>query len=146
MTYQRIAVGILMMAAFNLQAAGPLISVVKTPTCGCCSKWVDHLRANGFTATVKDVQSTVEFRRKAGVPDQLQSCHTAIVEGYAIEGHVPAADIHRLLKLKPKAKGLAVPGMPLGSPGMEANRRDAYSVLLFQTDGRVGVFTKYPGD
>jgi hypothetical protein len=107
---------------------------------------VDHLKANGFTTTVKDVRSTAEFRREAGVPDNLQSCHTAIVEGYAIEGHVPAADIHRLLKTRPKAKGLAVPGMPLGSPGMEANRRDPYSVLLFQTDGRVSVFAKYPGD
>ena len=142
----RIALTVLLLAYFPLYAAGPLVSVVKTPTCGCCSKWVDHLKANGFTTTVKDVRSTAEFRREAGVPDNLQSCHTAIVEGYAIEGHVPAADIRRLLKTRPKAKGLAVPGMPLGSPGMEANRRDAYSVLLFQTDGRVSVFTKYPGD
>jgi hypothetical protein len=146
MIYPRIALSILMLASLQLQAAGPLVSVVKTPTCGCCAKWVDHLKANGFTTTVKDVENTTLFRRQSGVPEQLGSCHTAIVGGYSIEGHVPAADIHKLLKLKPKAKGLAVPGMPLGSPGMEAHRRDAYSVLLFQTDGTFSVFTKYPGD
>jgi hypothetical protein len=129
-----------------VQAAGPEISVYKTSTCGCCGKWVEHLKANGFTPVVTDVQSTAEYRKKYGVPEQLLSCHTATVGGYAIEGHVPAADIHRLLKQKPKGKGLAVPGMPLGSPGMEAARKDAYSVLLFDTDGSTSVFQKYPGD
>jgi hypothetical protein len=128
------------------RAAGPQVEVYKTRTCGCCAKWVDHLRANGFTATVTDVPSTAEYRKKYGVPDQLLSCHTAVVGGYTVEGHVPAADIHRMLKMKPKAKGLAVPGMPLGSPGMEAARRDAYSVLLFKADGTTSVFQKYPGD
>jgi hypothetical protein len=127
-------------------AAAPHVTVFKTPTCGCCGKWVEHLESRGFTATVTDVPSTAEHRRRYGVPDQLQSCHTATVGGYTIEGHVPAADIHRLLKTRPKAKGLAVPGMPLGSPGMEAARRDAYSVLLFSSDGRISEFQKYPGD
>jgi hypothetical protein len=127
------------------QAAGPQVSVVKTPTCGCCSKWIEHLKANGFTVTFRDVPSTAEYRRLNGVPDSLQSCHTAVVAGYTIEGHVPAADIHRLLKEKPKAVGIAVPGMPLGSPGMESTRSDAYSVLLFHKDGSTSVFQKYPG-
>ena len=124
--------------------AGEVIQVFKTPTCGCCSVWVEHLKANGFTAKVTDVPSTAEYRRKFGVPEKLQSCHTAVVRGYAIEGHVPARDIHRLLKARSKAKGLAVPGMPIGSPGMEqGDRRDAYSVLLFDAAGKVSEFQRY---
>ena len=135
-----------LLAPLVMHAAGPQISVYKTRTCGCCAKWVDHLKANGFTPLVIEVPSTAEYRKKYGVPDQLTSCHTAVVSGYTVEGHVPAADIHRMLKQKPKATGLAVPGMPLGSPGMEAGRRDAYSVLLFKADGTTSVFQKYPGD
>lgn len=128
-----------------VQAAPPAMVVYKTRTCGCCSKWVDHLKANGFTVTVNDVPSTADYRRKYGVPEQLQSCHTGVVNGYAIEGHVPAADIQRLLKKRPKAKGLAVPGMPIGSPGMEQGpRRQAYSVLLFTSDGKASEFQSYP--
>jgi hypothetical protein len=120
------------------------IDVFKTRTCGCCAKWVEHLRANGFTANVTDVPSTAEYRRKFGVPEKLQSCHTALVSGYAIEGHVPAADIHRLLKQRSKLKGLAVPAMPIGSPGMEqGDRRDPYSVLSFDSTGKVSEFQKY---
>jgi hypothetical protein len=120
------------------------IEVFKTATCGCCSKWVEHLRANGFSPTVKDVQNTAEYRRKFGVPERLQSCHTAVVRGYAIEGHVPAQDIHRLLKERSKGKGLAVPGMPIGSPGMEqGERRDPYSVLLFDSSGNISEFQRH---
>jgi hypothetical protein len=140
------ALGLPLAATSHLFAAGPKVDVVKTPTCGCCGKWVEHLRANGFTVTVKDVQSTTEYRRLNGVPDALASCHTATVGGYVVEGHVPAADIHRLLKEKPKATGIAVPGMPMGSPGMEGPRRDTYSTLLFHSDGRTSVFQKHPGD
>ena len=129
-----------------LQAAPPEVNVYKTRTCGCCSKWVDHLKANGFTVNVQDVPSTAEYRKKYGVPDRLLSCHTAVTGGYTVEGHVPAADIHRMLKQRPKGKGLAVPGRPMGSPGMEGARRDAYAVLLFQPDGSTSVFQKYPGD
>jgi hypothetical protein len=136
----------LLLVALPLQSAAPQVTVFKTTTCGCCGKWVDHLKANGFAAIVKDVPSTGEYRKRYGVPDELQSCHTAIVNGYTIEGHVPAADIHRLLKEKPKAKGLAVPAMPMGSPGMEGPRREAYSVLLFTADGGVSVYRKYQGD
>ena len=142
----RIVFAFSLLAGLLLQAAPPEVDVYKTRTCGCCAKWVDHLKANGFAPRVMDVPSTAEYRKQYGVPEKLQSCHTAVVGGYAIEGHVPAADIHRLLKQKPKAKGLAVPGMPAGSPGMETGRRDAYSVLLFNTDGSTSVFQKYPGD
>jgi hypothetical protein len=130
----------------NLWAADPRMTVYKTPTCGCCSKWVDHARAQGFRVTVHDVPSTADYQRKYGIPEKLRSCHTAVIGNYAIEGHVPAADVKRLLKTRPRAKGLAVPGMPLGSPGMEGHRRDAYSVLLFDADGGISVYQRYPGD
>ncbi|MEJ7607543.1 MAG: DUF411 domain-containing protein [Bryobacteraceae bacterium] len=127
-----------------LAAANPKVQVYKTATCGCCKKWVDHLRTNGFEVTVTDVPSTGEYRKKYGVPETLMSCHTAVVDGYAVEGHVPAADVERLLKTHPKGKGIAVPGMPLGSPGMEQGAgRQAYSVLLFQADGTSSEFQKY---
>ena len=127
-----------------VQAAGSKLSVYKTRTCGCCSKWVEHMKANGFGVNVTDVPSTAEYRRKYGVPEKLQSCHTAVVNGYALEGHVPAADVHRLLKSGVKAKGIAVPGMPLGSPGMEqGSRRQAYSVILFDASGGTSEFHKY---
>jgi hypothetical protein len=128
----------------SLLAAAPEVSVFKTRTCGCCSKWVDHMKENGFNVKVTDVPSTTEYRQKYGVPERLLSCHTAVVNGYAIEGHVPAADVQRLLKTRAKGKGLAVPGMPIGSPGMEQGpRRAAYSVLLFQADGSASEFQKY---
>jgi len=91
-------------------AAGPQMSVYKTPTCGCCQKWVDHMRADGFDVSVTEVASTAEYRRKFGVPEKLLSCHTAVVNGYAVEGHVPAAEVQRLLSTRPRAGGLAVPG------------------------------------
>jgi len=125
-------------------ADGPTVNVYKTATCGCCAKWVQHLQTNGFNVVVRDVPSTAEYRQKYGVPDKLASCHTATVGAYSIEGHVPAREIHRLLKSGVKSKGLAVPNMPLGSPGMEAGRSDAYSVLLFEADGRTSVYASYP--
>jgi Predicted metal-binding protein len=128
----------------QLQAAAPVVKVFKTRTCGCCSKWVEHLKANGFTPVVTEVPSTAEYRAKYGVPEQLQSCHTAIVEGHPLEGHVPAEDIHRLLKTGKKGTGLAVPGMPMGSPGMEqGERHDPYSVVLFDSEGRTSVYQKH---
>ena len=135
-----------LLTGLQAYAAGPSIVVYKTRTCGCCGKWVDHLKAKGFEPEVREVLSTAEARKENGVPDKLVSCHTAVVNGYTIEGHVPADDIHRLLKQRPKAKGLAVPAMPAGSPGMETGRRDPYSVLLFKADGSTTVFQKYPGD
>src|SRR5882724_4392132 len=134
----------LLLASLPLSAAGQEIDVFKTPTCGCCGKWVEHLKANSFDVAVHEVPSTADYRLKYGVPEKLQSCHTAVVNGYAIEGHVPARDIQRLLKAGPHAKGLAVPGMPAGSPGMESARSDAYAVLLFDDKGGATVFQKYP--
>lgn len=127
----------------QLRAEVP-IEVYKTKTCGCCAKWVEHLKSNGFTPKVIEVPSTAEYRNRFGVPEKLQSCHTAVVQGYAVEGHVPAADIHRLLKEPGKLKGIAVPGMPLGSPGMEqGSRRAAYSVIGFESSGAVSEFKAY---
>jgi hypothetical protein len=136
----------LILASVSLFAAGPKISVFKTATCGCCAKWVEHLKAAGFDVEVQNVPSTAEYRQKYGVPEQLQSCHTAVVGGYSIEGHVPVREIQRLLKSGVKAKGLAVPGMPAGSPGMEGPRSDAYSVLLFDAAGKTSVYQRYTGN
>ena len=139
----RALLAISMLLAVNLQAAQPEVTVFKTRTCGCCGKWVEHLKTNGFNVVVNEVPNTAESRKKYGVPDSLASCHTAVVDGYAVEGHVPAADIQRLLKTRPKATGIAVPAMPMGSPGMEGPRSDPYSVILFKSDGSTSVFQKY---
>ena len=142
----RILVPLVLMAALvgALHAQTHEITVFKTASCGCCGVWVAHLRENGFRVRVNDVESTADYQKKHGVPNALRSCHTATVNGYTIEGHVPASEIQRLLKERPKAKGLAVPGMPIGSPGMEmGDRRDAYSVLLFDAEGKSTVYRHY---
>lgn len=121
-----------------------VVTVYKSSTCECCKKWVDHLRANGFTVKVEDREDMPQIKKERGVPAQLTSCHTAVAGDYTIEGHVPAADIARLLREKPVVSGLAVPGMPVGSPGMEqGNRWDPFDVLAFSRDGGVGVFATY---
>jgi hypothetical protein len=129
-------------------AVKPALEVWKDPNCGCCQLWVEHLQAHGFEVKVHDVGNTA-VRKRLGLPERLGSCHTASVAGYVIEGHVPAVDILRLLRQKPQALGLAVPGMPIGSPGMDGEvykgRRDAYEVLLVQRDGSTRTFAKYPG-
>jgi hypothetical protein len=130
----------------KLSAATPRITVFKDPNCRCCNGWIDHLKKNGFEVDVKQV-SIAELRQlktRHGVASELQTCHTATVEGYVIEGHVPAADIKRLLRERPKAAGLAVPGMPIGSPGMEGGKQEAYSVLLFDAAAKTSVFQRYP--
>jgi hypothetical protein len=123
-----------------------LVEVWKDPNCGCCKDWVKHLEANGFAVKVNDT-GNVAMRTKLGIPQALGSCHTALVGGYAIEGHVPAADVRRLLKDKPQAIGLSVPGMPVGSPGMDApiygGRRDPYDVLLVLKSGESRVFASH---
>jgi hypothetical protein len=126
-----------------LSIAAPKVVVYKDPDCGCCGAWVDHMKANGFSVTVHDVRDMTPHKRKLGVPERLGSCHTAVVDGYTIEGHVPAADVKRLLKERPKAKGLAVPGMPQGSPGMETGKLDPYDVLLFDSVGKASVYRSY---
>ncbi len=122
----------------------PLVKVFKSPTCGCCGAWVDHLKAAGFPVKVVEVDDTTVNRKRYGLPDKFGSCHTGIVNGYVVEGHVPAAEIKRLLAAKPSAVGLAVPGMPVGSPGMEyGDRKDPYDVYLIDKSGRETVFARY---
>lgn len=124
----------------------PRVEVWKDPDCGCCKDWISHLEANGFQVKVHD-SGNAQARTRLGVPDKLGSCHTAQVAGYALEGHVPARDIQRLLKERPKAVGLAVPGMPVGSPGMDGpeygGRKDAYDVLLILADDKARVYQSY---
>ena len=130
-------------AAVPMSAANPQLQVYKTPTCGCCGKWVQHLKDAGFQVVVQDVADTSVYRRKYGVPESLRSCHTAVVEGYVVEGHVPAGEIQRLLRERTRAKGLATPGMPVGSPGMESTRSEPYSVMIFDGEGRSSVYKRY---
>jgi hypothetical protein len=121
----------------------PKITVYKDPSCGCCKSWIEHLIKHGYSVDAKDTPKMAEIKRTLGVPDALTSCHTAVVNGYLIEGHVPAEDIAKLLKAKPKVAGLAVPGMPTGSPGMEGPRKVHYQVLSFDKNGKTKVFASY---
>ena len=130
----------------HLLAAAPRnqITVWKTPNCGCCKEWVKHLEANGFDVVTNDVKETTSKRKALGLPEKYGSCHTGTVNGYVLEGHVPAKDIQRLLRDKPVALGLAVPGMPVGSPGMEmGGATDAFDVVLVLKDGSSRVFQSY---
>lgn len=124
-------------------AAAPVIEVYKSASCGCCTEWVKHLARNGFTVKAQNVANPSDYREKFGLPQALGSCHTGMVAGYALEGHIPADDIKRLLAEKPKAKGLAVPSMPLGSPGMEGPRKDPFDVLLVHADDRYSAYRHY---
>ncbi|MBE7940779.1 MULTISPECIES: DUF411 domain-containing protein [Ramlibacter] len=122
----------------------PAVEVFKNPYCSCCEAWVSHLKAAGFAVKVNLVEDTAPVRRRAGIPERLGSCHTALVAGYALEGHVPAADVKRLLAERPDAAGLAVPGMPVGAPGMEAGaRKDPFDVLLVDRRGQATVFASH---
>lgn len=139
-------------AALPALASNPdAVEVWKDPSCGCCQDWIEHMQANGFKVTLHD-SGNAAVRAQLGLPQRLGSCHTALVGGYLLEGHVPAADVRKLLKDKPKALGLAVPGMPVGSPGMDGpeyqGRKDAYDVLLvtknlMNKDVSTRVFTSY---
>ena len=138
----------LLPAAQALARATP-IEVRKTNGCGCCLAWMEHLEENGFAPTGQDMFAglLVRFKLDNGVPPRMVSCHTALVDGYVIEGHVPASDIRRLLAERPDAVGLAVPEMPLGSPGMDQGRwREAYDVFLIRNDGSTEVFASYEGN
>lgn len=112
-----------------------LMQVYKSPTCGCCGEWVKHVRAGGLQVATHDLNDVSPIRRRYGVPGALASCHTAVIAGYAIEGHVPVADIKRLLRERPKVIGLAVPGMVAGSPGMEQGAPQRYETLVFDERG-----------
>lgn len=122
-------------------AAGPVVTVYKSPTCGCCEDWIDHMREHGFQVEAVDQDNVMPIKEKYGVPRAMSSCHTAVVDGYALEGHVPADVVQRLLKERPPVLGIAVPGMPIGSPGMEqGDRKDPYEVYTFDKNGPVGVY------
>ncbi len=125
-------------------AEGPKIVVYKSPTCGCCKKWASYLQDNGFKVTQINASNMRNVKLNQGIPQQLASCHTAIINGYVVEGHVPVKAILRMLKEKPSIKGITVPGMPIGSPGMEqGGRKDPYSVLAIGHDGSAGVYERY---
>jgi len=141
----------LALAPLAARAAAPTaasVHVWKTPTCGCCTDWITHLRDNGFQVEVQDVPDTSAVRERLGIPMEYGSCHTAQVDGYALEGHVPSREIRRLLAERPAAVGLAVPGMPLGSPGMDGpeyeGRKHPYDVLLVRRWGLTRVYQAYP--
>jgi len=135
---------VLTMSTFGAHAEdAPLIKVYKSPTCGCCSKWVDQMRDAGFKVETSNVRDVGVYKREYGLPPELASCHTGIVEGYVVEGHVPADDVIRMLKEKPAIKGIAVPGMPIGSPGMEGPNPDRYETLSFDANGNIEVFATH---
>ncbi len=124
----------------------PIVNVWKSPSCGCCKEWIKHLEQSGFTVNAHDTGNNA-IRKRLGIPTKYASCHTARVAGYAVEGHVPASDVIRLLTEKPDAIGIAVPQMPVGSPGMDGavyrGRQDPYDVLLISKDGSASVFQSY---
>lgn len=141
--FSRVLLAGVMSLPLLASAAMPVLEVYKSASCGCCTEWVKHLQKNGIATKVKNVEDTSDYRAKFGMPQALGSCHTATVNGYVIEGHVPATEIKRLLAEKPKALGLAVPSMPMGSPGMEGPRSDPYDVLLVQANGRYSTYRHY---
>lgn len=132
-----------LLAGPPLAQAADRVEVFKSPYCGCCEKWVEHMRRAGFDVVTKDVNDVPAARKLTGMPERFGSCHTSKVGGYVVEGHVPAADVKRLLTEKPRAVGLAAPGMPQGSPGMETNNPQPYDTLLVQADGSYKVFAKH---
>ena len=144
-----ISVAALPTTALSQKASQPIVEVWKTSTCGCCKDWVRHLQDNGFEVKTHDVSEAAKATRRSqlGLAEKYGSCHTALVGGYVVEGHVPAQDIRKLLKERPIALGLSVPGMPIGSPGMDGpvygGRKDTYAVLLVQRDGSSSVYQKY---
>ena len=143
-----LALGLMAALSFSTTAlaagAAQSIHVYKSPTCGCCTDWVKHLEENGFEVEVTETNNLNPIKADAGLTPALASCHTAFIGDYVIEGHVPASDIQRLLAEAPKATGLSVPGMPMGSPGMEiGDRKDHYKVILFNDAGQTRVFAEY---
>ncbi|ABI57983.1 DUF411 domain-containing protein [Alkalilimnicola ehrlichii MLHE-1] len=133
-----------LLPALVLAAPPPQATVYKSPYCGCCTDWEDHLREHGFEVTSVERRDMNPVKQRFGITRELASCHTAEIDGYVIEGHVPAEDILRLLEERPeRVRGLTVPGMPAGSPGMEVGHKDPYQVLTFDAQGRVEVYARY---
>ena len=136
-----LAAGLMLVSA---AANAATMTVMKSPTCGCCAKWIEHVQAHGIAVKVVNVPDIMAVKAKAGVPNELASCHTAKINGYVVEGHVPADDIKKLLATKPEARGIAVPGMPMGSPGMEhGDHREPYQTMLIKTDGSGTIFARH---
>lgn len=132
-------------ASYGQQKAKPIpMSVYKSPSCGCCQKWVDYMRSHGFDPKVQDVENIGAVKLKLGVREEFSSCHTSEIGGYVVEGHVPVETVQRMLKERPKIAGIAVPNMPAGSPGMEVpgGRKEAYNILAFTSDGKTTVYDK----
>jgi hypothetical protein len=127
----------------NAQAALPPLTVYKNATCGCCGEWEKHMRASGFRVESKSLEDVTPVKQKLGVPQALYSCHTAVLGGYVIEGHVPASDVKRLLRERAPVQGLAVPGMVVGSPGMEGGAPQPYETIAFDARGRTSVFERH---
>ena len=129
---------------YPVNPAGPSVTVYKSPTCQCCNKWVSHLENNGFRVTAKNTRDVRSIKEKYGIRHDLSACHTAVIAGYFVEGHVPAQSIHRLLSEKPDIKGITVPGMPIGSPGMESGSRvDRYNVIAVNKSGNLSIYDSY---
>ncbi|MGB1256101.1 MAG: DUF411 domain-containing protein [Thiolinea sp.] len=133
-------------ASITADPALPVVTVYKSATCGCCKSWVSHLEKNGFRVEAKDVGNMLEYKKRAKLGAGMGSCHTAFVDGYAVEGHVPAKDLKRLLLERPDISGITVPRMPMGSPGMEVEGQpaDAFQVISYKEGEEVGIFTDYP--
>lgn len=127
--------GLTMAACTSAQADTPTATVYRSPSCGCCEKWVEHLEENGFKVKREDANDRTPLKMRHGVPYQLASCHTAVIGDYVVEGHVPADVIRRMLEEKPDIKGIGVPGMPIGSPGMEGPNPESYDIIAFGEDG-----------
>lgn len=121
----------------------PIVTVYKSPTCGCCGKWIEHLQSNGFVVDAQNRNDLDSIKRELGIESRFQACHTARIGNYVVEGHVPAADIKRMLTEKPDIAGLAVPGMPMGSPGMEGARKDNYDVLAIKHGASPTVYNSH---
>ncbi|MEJ2140788.1 MAG: DUF411 domain-containing protein [Gammaproteobacteria bacterium] len=120
------------------------ITVYKNPACGCCNKWISYLKQNNYTVVEKNTRDVVAHKKRLGVPENLAACHTAVIDGYVIEGHVTHRDIKKLLLFRPDVTGIAVPGMPYGTPGMErGNTRQSYDVISFDKNGKTDIFSEY---
>ena len=137
-----LAAGLLLQTPLHAEEPESMI-VFKSPSCSCCVKWVRHLESAGFSVTMRDVPDVRPIKRAQGVPSELASCHTGVVDGYVVEGHVPATDVSRLLEERPPVLGLAVPGMPVGSPGMEGPNPVRYRVIAFDAKGKRETFAEH---
>jgi hypothetical protein len=142
---RRSMLGLMLVAIPAVACSAPsratALNVYKSPSCGCCGAWVEHVKRTGFKVVVHETDDVSPLAKSLGVPDQLRSCHTAVADGYFIEGHVPASDIRKLLRERPSARGITVPGMPIGSPGMDqSDQREPFSTLLVGRDGSVKTF------